>query len=269
MIHSMRHITIAAWALAALSAAGAQAGVYVETVERNLTTGTTRGAQKMYVQGSNGRFVDEQGLVTIIKNGTLTVVDDRKKTFVNFDKATMDKLGKEVSAAMAQMKEQLAQLPPEQRAQVEQMMQAQMPGLSSEGKQWTVEAQDTGKTDTVEGRQCRLWDVKRNGELDEQLCVVPFSSLPGKENFQEVFASFARVFEEMAKSVPMLAGVMSTEFDAQAKVNGFPVRSRSYEHGRLAPEEQVMKVWREEAIPASQFEVPAGYRKDESSLVGE
>jgi hypothetical protein len=29
--------------------------------------------------------------------------------------------------------------------------------------------------------------------------VVPYSALPGKENFQALFASFAKVFEEMAK----------------------------------------------------------------------
>jgi hypothetical protein len=44
------------------------------------------------------------------------------------------------------------------------------------------------------------------------------------------------------------------------KVNGFPVRSRAYDNGRLGSSEQVLKVWREEAIPASQFDIPAGYK---------
>ena len=99
-----------------------------------------------------------------------------------------------------------------------------MPGMAGGDQKWTVEAVDTGKSDKVDGRTCRVWDVKRNGELDDQICVVPYSSLPGKENFQAVFANFAKVFEEMAKSVPMLAGMMTNEFSAQAKVNGFPVR---------------------------------------------
>ena len=91
--------------------------------------------------------------------------------------------------------------------------------------------------------------------------MVPYSSLPGKENFQAVFANFARVFEEMAKSAPMLAGMMSNEFGAQAKVNGFPVRTRAYENGKLGNSEHSMSLWREEAIPASMFEVPAGYKQ--------
>ncbi len=123
---------------------------------------------------------------------------------------------------------------------------------------------DTGKSDKVDGRSCRVWEMKRNGELDDQLCVVPYSSLPGKENFQSVFADFAKAFEEMAKSVPMLAGAMTNEFAAQSKVNGFPVRSRAYEEGKLAGNwSSVVSVWREEKIPAAMFEVPADYKKEQ------
>jgi hypothetical protein len=113
----------------------------------------------------------------------------------------------------------------------------------------------------VEGRKCKLWDITRNGELDEQICVVPYSALPGKENFQTVFANFSKVFEEMAKSVPMLSGMMANEFSAYAKTNGYPVRQRNYENGKLSDEETIVKVWREEAVPASMFEVPTGYTK--------
>ena len=141
-----------------------------------------------------------------------------------------------------------------------------MPGMAGGDRKWTVEAVDTGKSDKVDGRACRLWDIKRDGELDDQICVVPYSALPGKENFQAMFANFAKVFEEMAKSVPMLSGMMTNEFGAQAKVNGFPVRSRGYENGKLGDDEQLMKVWREEAIPASMFEIPAGYKQKQMPM---
>jgi hypothetical protein len=222
----------------------------------------------MYVEGGNGRFVDEAGRATIIKGNTMYIVDDSDRSYIAFDKATMERLSKQISAAMERMKDQLAKMPPEHRAQIEQMM-AKTPGMGGENQKWVVDVVDTGKSDKVDGRSCRVWDVKRNGELDDQLCVVPYSQLPGKENFQAVFANFAKVFEEMAKSVPMLSGVMSNEFGAQAKVNGFPVRSRSYENGKLGDEEQLVKVWREEAIPAAMFEIPAGYQPKKMPAPGE
>lgn len=255
-----RIATVLAGCMAGCLAAGAaSAGVYVELVNHDIPGNTTELAQKMYVEGGNGRFVDEEGRATIIKGNTMFIVDDADQSYIEFDKATMEQLSKQIGAAMARMKEQLAKMPPEQRAQIEAMM-AKSPGMGGEDQKWVVDVVDTGKSDKVDGRSCRVWDVKRNGELDDQLCVVPFAQLPGKENFQAVFANFARVFEEMAKSVPALSGVMSNEFGAQTKVGGFPVRSRSYEDGKLGSEEQLVKVWREQAIPAAMFEIPAGYK---------
>jgi hypothetical protein len=182
------------------------------------------------------------------------IIDESDKSYIVFDKATMDQLAVKIKALREQMKEQIAKLPPEERAQMEQH-------LGGEGGAFTIEAVDTGKSDKVEGRACKVWDIKRNGELDDQYCVVSFEQLPGKENLQAVFASFAKVFEEMAKSVPMLSGVMTNEFGALSKVNGYPVRIRQYERGKLDTIEQVVKVWREEAIPAAMFEIPAGYTR--------
>lgn len=250
------------------AAGAASAGVYVELVDHDIPGNTTQLAQKMYVEGGNGRFVDEEGRATIIKGNTMVIVDDNDQTYISFDKATMEQLAKQIAAAMDRMKEQLAKMPPEQREQIEAMM-AKTPGMGGADQKWVVEAVDTGKSDKVDGRTCKVWDVKRNGELDDQLCVVPFAQLPGKENFQAVFANFAKVFEEMAKSVPMLSGVMSNEFSAQAKVGGFPVRSRAYENGKLGQEEQLVKVWREEAVPAAMFEIPAGYKPKKMPTPGD
>jgi hypothetical protein len=259
----MKRIYASIATLAVAQAAGA--GVYVETVNHNLATNTTQPSQKMYLEGGSGRIVDDSGHVSIIKGDTMYIVDEAEKSYVVFDKATMDKLAKKMTDEMAQVKEQLAKLPPEQRAQMEAAM-GKIPGMGGNDQKWTVEALDTGKSDKVDGRACRLWDIKRNDELDEQVCVVPFASLPGKENFQAVFGNFSKVFDEMAKSVPMLAGMMGNEFSAHVKTNGYPVRMRNYENGKLAPEETLMKVWREEAIPASQFEIPAGYKLKQMPL---
>ncbi len=245
--------------IAACFAPVASAGVYVETVSNNLKTNASELAQKMYVQNGSGRFEDAEGRASIIKGDSIYVIDQQDKSYVVLDKATMEQLGKQLGAAMEKMKEQLAKMPPEQRAQMEQMMGIKSSGNGAGG--WTMEAVDTGKSDKVEGRACKVWDVKLNDQPDHQICVVPYSALPGTEDFKSVFEKFARVFEDMAKNLPQLSGAMNNQMSALRKVNGFPMRTRSYENGRLAPEEQVVKVWREQAIPASMFEVPAGFKQ--------
>jgi hypothetical protein len=251
----MKRIAIIAGGLLATQLA--TAGVYVETVNRDITAGTTTPKQKIYVQNGAGRFMDPEGRSSLIKGDTLYMIDDKDKSYIVMDKATMEQVAKKLNAQMEQLKQQMARLPPEQRAQMEQMLG----GAGLGGAPRTVEVSDTGKSDKVDGRSCKVWDVTRDGVLDEQICVVPYSSLPGKENFSTVFGNFAKVFEEMAKSVPMLSGMMANEFSAQVKVNGYPVRQRAYENGKLINEETVVKVWREEAVPASMFEVPAGYQR--------
>lgn len=252
----MKRISIIAGCL--LAAQAASAGVYVETIKHTISTGATEPQQKMYVQNGSGRFVDPEGHATLIKNDTLYILDDANQSYIVFDKATMEAMAQKISEGMERMKQQLAKLPPEQRAQLE----ARMGGLTgAPGAAHTVEVANMGKSDSVGGRPCNLWNVARDGELDEQICVVAYSALPGKENFQALFASFSRVFEEMAKSVPTLSGVMANEFSAQVKINGFPVRQRSYEDGKLGDEETLVKEWREEAFPASMFEIPAGYKQ--------
>jgi hypothetical protein len=251
----MKRIALIAGGLLAAQLAGA--GVYVETVNRDITAGTTTPKQKIYVQNGSGRFMDPEGRSSLIKGETLYMIDDKEKSYIVLDKATMEQVAKKLNAQMEQLKQQMAKLPPEQRAQMEQVLG----GAGLGGTPRTVEVADTGKSDKVEGRTCKLWDVTRDGVLDEQICVVPYSALPGKENFSTVFGNFAKVFEEMAKSVPMLSGMMANEFSAQVKTNGYPVRQRAYENGKLINEETLVKVWREEAIPASMFEVPAGYTR--------
>src|SRR5262245_32264424 len=231
----MKRIAIVATGL--LVARLATAGVYVETVTHNIATGTTAPKQKMYGQARSGKFVDPEGRSSLIKGDTLYVIDDKEKSYIMFDKATMEQVAKKLNAQMEQLKEQMARLPPDQRAQLEQAMG----GMGLNGAQRTVEVADTGKSDKVDGRACKLWDVTRDGVLDEQICVVPYSALPGKDDFSAVFGKFAKVFEEMAKSVPMLSGMMANEFSAQVKTNGFPVRQRAYENGKLIQEETLVK----------------------------
>ena len=246
----MKRIALIASGL--LAAQAASAGVYVETVNRDIAAGTTTSKQKIYVQSGSGRFVDPEGRSTLIKGNTLYMIDDKDRSYIEFDKATMEQVAKKLSAQMEQLKEQMAKLPPEQRAQMEQMMG----GAGLSGTPRTVEVTDTGKSDKVDGRTCKVWDVTSDGDLDEQICVVAYTALPGKENFSTVFGNFSKVFEEMAKSVPMLSGMMANEFSAYVKTNGYPVRPRAYDNGKLVNEEPLVKVWREEAVPASMFESP-------------
>lgn len=249
-----------------LLSAGAVAGVHVENVTRDIQTKAVDGpAQVVLVQDGNIRASHGKDNAVIIKGSTITILDAGQKTYTEMDKEQMKKMAAQASAAMTQMQEKLKNMPPEQRAMVEKMMGSHLPGGLNSGTPDVYDAKNTGKTDTVEGRKCTVWTLTRNGKLLEEMCVVPFSALPGKENFEKSFKELAETFAEFSKGMPGI----DNQVQVRANVNGYPVRSRSYDaNGKFRGTETVLTKWVEENVPAAQFEVPAGFKKKELPQLG-
>jgi len=248
---------------AALLATSAAAGVRIETVTRDIKTLAPSGtASTTLVQDGAVRADGGHDGVMILKAGKMLMIDDKRKTYTEMDKATMQAVAEKAKAAMSKMQEQMKQMPPEQRAMMEKMMKQNMPGAAD--KPVVFDAKDTGKSDTVEGRKCRVWNMTRDGELIDEMCVVPFSTLAGKEDMQKTFTELAEAFEGLASAAPNGAA----EIRMRNSVDGYPVRSRPYSNGKPVGTETVLKKWSEESIPKSMFEVPSGYKKRELPQMG-
>jgi len=248
-------------AAAALLATQASAGVRIETITRNIETKVADGGPQVvmvqdgWIRTTNAKH--SNGI--ILKDSKVFVLDDQRKTYMEMDKATMKKTADQAGAAMKQLQDKMKNMPPEQRAQMEKMLGANMPGMMS-GKTPKFEVKDTGKSDTSEGRKCRLWHLLKDGVVNEELCVVPFSSMPGKEDFQKTFRELAESFEGMTSGLPG-AGDSIT---ARNSIDGYPVRIRPFnEAGKPRGAESVVTKWVEESLPGSTFEIPAGYTKKE------
>ena len=243
--------------IAALLASTATAGVRIETITRDSKTLAASGKAQL-VEVQNGAVRSQgDGSGMILKAGKIIIIDDKKKTWSELDKATMQGYANQANAAMAQMQERMKNMPPEQRAQMEKMMGGMaMPGA---GKPVVFEAKKTGKTDTVEGRKCANWHLLQDGKIIEEMCVVPFNSLPGKEDMKKSFQELTEAFQGFASAVPNAA----EQVKVRNTIDGYPVRTRPYVNGAPSGTEHVLKSWTEASIPAAQFEVPAGYKKKE------
>lgn len=245
-----------------LLAAHAIAGVHIENVTRDIKTKAPQGAvQTILVQDGMLRSSTGSGAF-ILKGSSIVIVDDKRQQYREMTKEDMKKLADQAGAMQKRMQEQMKNMKPEQRAMMEKMMADRMPGgmgaMGGSGKPDVWEAKNLNKTGNVEGRTCQVWTMSRNGALFEELCVVPYNSLPGKENLDKVFKDMAAAFADLAKSAPN--GDQTAQ--AFAKINGYPVRTRFYEgDGKFRPTETVLTKWVEESVPASTFAPPAGYKK--------
>ena len=186
---------------AALSSSGAFAGIHVENVTRDITTKAQQGGvQTMLVQDGMMRTNASNGGVVILKGSTIIMIDDKRKTYREMTKEDLKKMAAGAGDMMAKMQEHMKNMTPEQRAQMEKMMGNRIPGGMGTGAPDSWESKNLGTTATVEDRKCQNWNLLRNGVPFQELCVVPYNTLPGKEDFQKVFKEMADAFGDLAQA---------------------------------------------------------------------
>lgn len=196
-------------------------------------------------------------------------LDTKSRTYMEIDKATMKAAGDQMSAAMQQVQEQLAKLPPEQRAMAEKMMQGQMPGAAgapgatgaSAGAGPALEVKATGEKRTIQGYACTRYDVYWNGKKTSESWVTPWSDAKLQKEDLEALRSMAGFFEDLVASNPMLRGMSeNSAYRGVDKMEGLPVLVRRFEGDKVV-EETTLESLERKSVAASVFELPAGFSK--------
>jgi hypothetical protein len=151
-----------------------------------------------------------------------------------------------MQAAMAQMQQRMAKMPPEQRAAMEQAMR----GLSAAETTATATTQvtNTGETRTIGGYACAKYVATADGK--PVLTAWATKDIPG---FATLRADWLAYQKRLGSQPGTPGGNMGQAF---AKIDGFPMET---EMGDIKTE--VTKV-EARTIPASEFEVPAGFKKE-------
>ena len=248
-----------------LAALDAEAGVYVGHVIRDTASGAERPGIDMYFEGGKARIEDLRGKrpgVTIYRDNTLYMLDPKKKTYVAMTRAELDEMAGKMGDAMGEMQAQLASLPPDQRAMVEQMMKSKGAGTSGAGeaKPHVITATDSGKSESVNGKNCRTWNIKSDDTLVRQLCVVPYASLPGAAEMRDVIKHLAELTEKLTAAVKQFDTGAADELNGIGRVDGVPILTRSFTDGQPDGTESIVKEWTTRANPANLFGVPVDYK---------
>jgi hypothetical protein len=184
----------------------------------------------------------------------LRTIDDQGKTYTEMTKADLDRLGAQMSGAMAQMQEQMKNMPPEARARMEAMMQGR--GMAPAGGPPT-EYKKVG-TDKVGKWTCDKYEGTRGGEKVSEVCTVPPAALGFTLADFEVTRQMAEFF---GKLVPQGADQMFRIGSSGANgFSGLPVRTVTFRNGAPSGTSEITDASRQN-FPDSTFTVPAGYQK--------
>ena len=247
---------VAALGLVAGSAAAADGVLIVEKT----TTGTSTDTSQVQIEANHLRAETPgrgQKQVVIFDGAkqVMWTINPEKKTYSEMTKADVDRLGGQVSDAMARMQEQMKNMSPEQRAMMERAMQGRgLPGATAAQK---TEYRKTG-TDRVGKWACDKYEGYRGNEKVAEVCTVDPKTL----GFAVADFNVTREFGEFFKALlPQNADRVFALGNAQAQgYAGIPVR-RTLTIANTTTTTELTEVSRQTFPPAT-FEVPAGYEKE-------
>jgi hypothetical protein len=246
-----------------LLATAAQAGVYLESTDQQLGATEKPSVSKMWFDSGRMRTerqeADGDSQVVVFKDQALYMLDPKSKSYRMVDKATAQRLGGQIAEAKKKMEERMASMPPEQRQKMQEMM-AKMGGGAAAGlmggKTPERTVKNTGRTETVAGIKCTIWEAIQDGKKEEELCSAPPSSLPGGDEIMKTFRDISSMLSSFTQSLG--AGSRNEPWHDMEKINGVPILTRDFADGKPTSEMRLTSV-KKESVAGTSFEVPAGY----------
>jgi hypothetical protein len=194
---------------------------------------------------------------TMIFDGARQVIwtiEPEAKSYTEITREDLERVSAQMSQMMAQMQQRMKNMPPERRAQMEQMMRGR--GMSmAPGK---PEYQKTG-SDRVGKWACDKYEHAADGVKEDEVCAAGAAALglaPGDLNVLTELQNFVK------GAMPPGMGDRGIGFgnaDIQG-FPGFPLRKVRFSNGREESRSEVVDVARQ-PIAAATFELPSGYTK--------
>jgi hypothetical protein len=231
--------------------------------------------ERIYAQGGKLRVdqLDAQGgpqTTILFQNNEMIMVSHSDRKFHRINEATLEQLGAQMqkaSAAMKQLEQQMANMPPEQRAMMEKMMKGRMAGMAGLGSKPLAIRVEAAGPGSWESYSCKNYNVYVGDEKTQELCAVPPGEIKGAEDFLEAARSMAKFFEKFkeALQMPAFANLAKSPVEVVGQVDGFPVHTQEFQNGNLQGE-RFLSSAKEESLSDDTFAPPAGYKEEKMAM---
>ncbi len=201
----------------------------------------------------------------IFRDDLFLMINHDDKTYTVIDEAMLEEIGSRMSAAMTKMEAQLAQMPPEQRAMMEKMMQGQMPDMMSKQNAAPMPPLrvERGESSEWKSYPCVKYSIYTGDEKSDEICAAPHDAIEGVDDAMQGFRKMSEFLKKMTASLPeAFGGMAENPMTMLEQIDGFPVHSLHFENGKLS-EETTLDSATEQTLDESMFAAPADYRKQD------
>ena len=254
--------TFVALAIVCGIASPLQAAEGILIVEKTVVGSSTRSSQvQIERERMRAEMTSPSGDVQVVvfdgPEQVLRIISVPRKSYSEMTKADADRMGTQLAAAMAAMKDKIATMPPEQRAKMEALM-SQLGTAGAVGSAGGRPEYRRAGSDKVGKWACDKYEGFRDGKKVSEVCTVEPKALGLTEADFEVTKQVASFFEKMLpQGVDQLVGIGKVETQGFA---GIPVRRAAYDGDKVLSISEVTDVKRDN-FAASTYEVPAGFQK--------
>jgi hypothetical protein len=238
---------------ALLAATAARAGSDDLTItSKHSTNGQPGETTTSYLGSDHVRIASGGGRETLIdlKSGIITTIDNNKKTWYQVTRQDMEEMSKKVEERMNS---------PEQKKRME-AMQGVTGNIAN-----SIEVKKTGTTRKIAGYKCEEWLVTASTVTTTKECVTTDLKYP-----EHAFDTYKAFTQKLASSMSAMqpARVGEGMVDKMKAIKGYPIATSmtvDFMGNKRTTESEVTGVKRG-SIPASAWEVPAGYAKIDNPM---
>ena len=247
--------------LLCLVSAPAIAGNVMEMSTRDMS-GKELDRMTFYTEPDRSRM-DQTGpdgsFSVIFLDDEFIYLDHAQKNYMVMDEAMFENIGAQISDAMKEMEAQLAALPPEQRAMVEQMMKDQMGGMGMSMDVPVLEIRQLG-SGSWQSYDCKLAEMLEDGIKIQEICSVDFDEVDGTGDVRDSYMRMGDLLGKLFDAIPFGGMGLDNPMEMLDELDGFPVRAVEFENGKSV-RETILESSRDEAIDADMFDLPPDYSR--------
>ncbi len=180
-------------------------------------------------------------------------IDNKEKTYMEITRADMLGMKKKMDEAMNKMKEQMKNMPPDERAMMEKMMKGQMPFRPEEP---IYKKRASGII--VNKWNCDKYEGYMDGKKAEEIWTTDWEKLGLKREDLEVMEGLGGFFGEFSREQHTFYKVGSQE----RGYAGIPIRTITYSNGKIMDKTELKEI-RKQNFASSLFNLPKGFKKNE------
>jgi hypothetical protein len=207
---------------------------------------------------------DDREFMLDFASGNMTILDGKKKEYsvitpkdIEAMKARMQEQMKKAEPQMQKMQEQMQKMPPEMRAKMEKMMG----GMAA-----SVSVQKGPGTRTIAGYPCQEWTISMGGMSTTKQCNT--TALPFPVQAWDRYKDFADSMKSMFGSMGPMAKGFADMQEKFREMKGIALATQTTTSvlGKTSVTSSEVTEIKKGAIPASAWQIPAGYKKVESPM---